>query len=487
MKDDETSSESGDRLIIVSNREPCIHEKKTRNSYDIPTGGLVSALTPAMNSCQGLWVAWGSGKGDFKVVDEHNRIGVPPENPRYLLKRVQLSREDVEGFYHGFSNSIMWPLCHSFIEKVEFRPEYWSKYREVNQKFAQSVSSEIQDPERDYIWVHDYHLSLVPEYIREKNKKARISFFWHVPWPPWEIFGRLPWRRHILNSLLNCDLIGFQTESHLRNFLDSVRRGTKAYVDEKNRFIRTEGREVYVGEFPIGIDYEKFNCFHRNEDKINASDDLMEEFDGLKIILGVDRLDYTKGILHRLEAFQRFLEKYPEYQGRVVFLQIMNPSRWMVREYQKMKREVEEAVGRINGKFSRVDWTPIKYFYRKFSQEKLMYYYHISDVALITPLIDGMNLVAKEFLATNKDKGMLVLSEFAGAAGQLNKSILVNPYDREGVADSIKEALEMPGEEKIDRCHQMKKIVEETNINWWLNSFFGSWARVYEQENLRFG
>jgi len=481
------SPESGDRLIIVSNREPCIHERNKRNKYSIPTGGLVSALNPVMSSCHGLWVAWGSGRGDFKVVDEENRIGVPPEDPAYVLKRVQLGKEEVEGFYHGFSNSIMWPICHSFISKVEFKPEYWNQYQRVNQKFSQAVNSEIVDLKRDYIWVHDYHLSLVPGYIREKNSEARISFFWHVPWPPWEMFGRLPWRRDILKGLLNCDLIGFQTESHLRNFLDSVRRGTNAYVDEKKRFIRVNDREIHVDDFPIGIDFDKFNCFHRNEKKINASDDLMDEFNGLKIILGVDRLDYTKGILHRLEAYQRFLEKYPIYQGGVIFLQIMNPSRWRVNEYQKMKKSVEAAVGRINGKFSRVDWTPIKYFYRKFSQEQLMYYYHISDVALITPLIDGMNLVAKEFLATNKDKGMLVLSEFAGAAGQLNKSILVNPYDCEGMADSIKQALEMPEKEKRIRCHHMKNIIEDMDIVWWLDNFFGSWARVYDAESMDFG
>ncbi len=257
-------------------------------------------------------------------------------------------------------------------------------------------------------------------------------------------------------------------------------------MDERNRFIKVGERNVYVDEFPIGIDYERFNRFDRNKLRMNASDDLMEKFDGLKIILGVDRLDYTKGILHRLEAFQRFLEKYPQYHGRVVFLQIMNPSRWKVREYRKMKRSVEEAVGRINGKFSKVNWTPVKYFYRKFTQEQLMYYYHISDVALITPLIDGMNLVAKEFLATNKDKGMLVLSEFAGAARQLNKALLVNPYDREDTADAIKKALQMPEDERENRCAQMREIIEERDIRWWLKSFFDSWARAYGQDSLDF-
>jgi len=482
----ESNTNTGDRLIIVSNREPCIHEKKKKEVYSIPTGGLVSALTPVVSSSHGIWVAWGSGRRDFDVVDEKNRIEIPPDNPRYTLKRVQLSKDEVEGFYQGFSNSIMWPICHSFIGKVEFTPDYWNHYKKANQKFSQAVLSEMRKGGGDYIWIHDYHLSLVAEDIRKGRSDARIALFWHVPWPPWEMFGRLPWRKRIIDSLLNCDLIGFQTESHLRNFLDSVRRGTNAYVDERNRFIKVGERNVYVDEFPIGIDYERFNRFDRNKLRMNASDDLMEKFDGLKIILGVDRLDYTKGILHRLEAFQRFLEKYPQYHGRVVFLQIMNPSRWKVREYRKMKRSVEEAVGRINGKFSKVNWTPVKYFYRKFTQEQLMYYYHISDVALITPLIDGMNLVAKEFLATNKDKGMLVLSEFAGAARQLNKALLVNPYDREDTADAIKKALQMPEDERENRCAQMREIIEERDIRWWLKSFFDSWARAYGQDSLDF-
>jgi len=395
---------------------------------------------------------------------------VPPDDPKYKLKRISFSEGEVSRYYRGFSNGTIWPLFHLFPERVHFIEKDWRYYQRVNMKFATATVKEIQTD--DMIWINDYHLSLVPKFIREMNRDAKIAFFWHIPWVNWDVFGKLPWRTEIFEGLLGSDLIGFHTKSYVGKFLECAEK-LGFSVNKKKGIIKYD-HGVSVKSFPIGIDCSVFQKVYA-KDVIKLKKNMRAE----QLIVGVDRLDYTKGIVDRLLAFQRFLEKYPKFRGKVVLLQIATPSRTKVEEYRKIKKEIDETVGRINGLFQRMDWVPIMYFYRTFSQPQLAVFYRASDVALVTPWMDGMNLISKEYIAANED-GVLILSEFAGAAEDLEEAIIVNPYDIEGVADAIKDALEMSPEERKMRFKVLSKKVRKTNINWWLNKFLKEWNKVYE-------
>jgi len=418
-------------------------------------------------SCNGLWIAWGSGSADFMYGEIAE---VPPDKPKYKLKRIRLSEREASRYYHYFSNGAIWPLFHLFPERARFIEEDWRYYQKVNLKFATAITKEAEAD--DMIWVHDYHLALVSKFIREINKDAKIAFFWHIPWVNWDVFGKLPWRADIFEGLLGSDLIGFHTKSYVEKFMECAEH-LGFPINRKKGIIKYK-HEVSVKAFPIGIDYDIFQNVS-DEDVIKLKKKLGAE----KLILGVDRLDYTKGIVDRLLAFQRFLEKYPKFRGKATFLQIATPSRTKVEEYRKIKKEIDETVGRINGLFQRMDWVPIIYFYQAFSQRQLAVFYKASDVALVTPLMDGMNLISKEYIAAN-DEGALILSEFAGAAEYLEEAIIVNPYDIEGVADAIKDALEMSSEEREKRFKVLSKKLRKTNINWWLNTFLREWEKIYE-------
>ena len=465
----------GKKLILVSNREPYTHEK-TRAGLICgrSRGGLVSALDPVMQACGGTWVAWGSTAADFEVVDARDRVRVPPEDPKYTLKRIRLSEEEVSDYYRGFSNQTLWPLFHLFTGKTRFDLQYWETYRKVNEKFAASVLQETKLA--DLVWVHDYHLSLVPRLIRKAREEAKVAFFWHIPWIPWEVFRSLPWRRAILEGLLGSDLIGFHTGPYAVNFMECVRKELGFPVKREKGMIKLPKRRIKVRAFPVGIEYDRFASPSKNV--IEKSDKLRQALRTKHVLLSIDRLDYTKGILRRLEAFERFLEKYPHFRGDVVLMLIATPSRIKVGEYREMKRELDRNVGRINGRFQRVDWIPVRYFYRTLPQDELITYYRAADVALITPLMDGMNLMSKEYVAT-REGCVLILSEFAGAAEQLKEAILVNPYDREKVADSIRSALEMSSEERKRRSQSLRAGVEKFDIYWWLEKFFEEWKKQY--------
>ena len=468
----------GNKLILVSNREPYIHEKSRKGIMcKRAMGGLVSTLDPVMQSYGGTWVAWGSGDADFEVTDSQNRVQVPCENPRYMLKRVRLSEREISRYYYGFSNRVLWPISHLFIEKAYFNSEYWRAYRRVNAKFAKVVLDEAASD--DMIWVHDYHLSMVPRFIRDANEDAKIAFFWHIPWPPWEVFGSLPWRGEIIEGLLSSDLIGFHTQPYVKNFMECAER-LGASIDRRRGIVKLSDREVRVKAFPIGIDHGQLASFSSSKKMGKKAKILRRLLRAKYLILGVDRLDYTKGILNRLRAFGGFLEKYPEFIGKVVFVQITTPSRTRVEEYRKMKREIDEIVGRINGRFQKVDWIPIRYFYRSIPRERLLAYYLAADVALVTPLIDGMNLVAKEYITTKGDSGTLILSEFTGAAKELKEAILVNPYDTEDIIEALKKALEMSPVEKRQRFEALKQKVKKHDIYWWSERFFGEWRKMYD-------
>ena len=458
--DDESS------LIIVSNREPYIHEKTKKGiRCRKATGGLISALDSIMRSCNGLWIAWGSTIADFI---EGDMIEVPPEDPKYKLKRIKLSENEIDNYYRGFSNRTLWPLFHLFIDKAIFSKKYWRYYQRVNSKFATAVLNE----DEDFIWIHDYHLSLLPKLIKDENDNAKIAFFWHIPWVHWDVFNKIPWRNEILEGIFGSDLIGFHTNSYARNFIECAEK-IGFSVDRRKKMINYGGRHIKVRAFPLGIDYK---AFRKLEIKTYR---LRKKMKAEKIIFGIDRLDYTKGILNRLLAFERFLKKYPEYKEKVTLIQVASPSRTKVEEYRKIKKEIDENVGRINAIFQTMEWTPIKYFYRTIPQYRLLQFYKMADIALITPLIDGMNLVVKEYIATN-DLGAVILSEFTGAAEELKEAIIVNPNDVDIMADAMKNALEMSIEEKKKRFAALKGKVMKKDINWWFRSFFHEWRKIYE-------
>ncbi len=465
------------KLTLVSNREPYEHEKSRGKLVCKRTlGGLVSALDPLMQVTNGLWVAWGSGNADWEVADSENKVRVPPEDPSYTLKRVWLSEEDINRYYHGFSNRVLWPVSHLFLENAIFDPKNWKKYNEVNEKFADVI---LEEKNYDLIWIHDYHLSLVPRFLREAEEDVKIAFFWHIPWPPYEVFRTIPWSREILEGLLNSDLIGFHTQDYVKNFIECVENILGAFVDRENGLIKILDRRIYVKPFPLGIDYKRYNEPSFSKEILRKVSKLRKDIVDKKIILSFQRLDYSKGVVNKLLAFEKFLENNPEFHGRVKLIQVASPSRTKIKEYREMKREIDEIIGRVNGKYQRIDWQPIKYFYRTIPQDQLISFYHTSDIALVTPVIDGMNLVSKEYIAANNGDGVLILSKFVGAADELKEAVLVNPYDIEEFAEAIKNALNMPLEERRRRIEVMREKVKGHDVYWWIRTFLEDWRIIY--------
>jgi trehalose 6-phosphate synthase len=439
-----------------------------------PAGGLTSALDPVMQACHGTWVAWGSGSADRQAVDAQDHVQVPPHKPQYTLRCVWLSEAQVDGFYSGFANSALWPLCHLNLERTVFKPRHWRHYQDVNAHFATVVAEECGG-KRALVWLQDYHLALCPALLRQRLPDLAIMHFWHVPWPPWELYRACPWRRELLAGLLGNDLLGFHLAQYCHNFFECAERVLGASVDSKAGVVEYEGHETWVRPFPISIDYAWWARLARGRRvtrqimRLRAQPDL-----GFPILgLGVDRLDYTKGIVHRFEAIERFLEKYPEYQGRFGFVQIAVPSRTQIEDYRQVKAQVEGAVERINTRFGVGTAKPIHYRYAQLEPAELVAYYRMADVAMVTSLQDGMNLVAKEFVASQvEQRGVLICSEFAGAAEALDTALRINPYDTEGVADTLKHAIEMSPEEKAHRMARLQTHLAEHNIYKWLADIF---------------
>ncbi|PUU94980.1 MAG: trehalose 6-phosphate synthase [Halanaerobium sp.] len=464
------------RLVLVSNGEPYKHVFEDGNlKLEKMAGGLTTGLDPMMQEDDGLWIAWGRGEADFEAVDQNNKLRVPDQNG-YTLKRIELSEEEKSGFYYGFSNEIMWPISHTFISKANYKKDYWQSYQQVNQKYAESVLEELEDD--DLVWIHDYHLTLVPGILKEEKPELKTSLFWHIPWPAWEAFRTIPWRREILEGMLAADFLGFHTDLFVYNFLNCAEK-IGAEVDFSEREVYYQGTKTKVESVPLGIDYQKFDQLSHDEDYLARAKEVKDHYETEKLIFAVDRLDYTKGIEERLEGIDRFFEKYPEYQGRVSFVQRVAPSRTGIEEYQKMKERIEKKVAEINGKYQKDQWQPVKYFYGSVPQNELLPYYKAADLGLITAAIDGMNLVAKEYLAV-QDSGVLLLSEFAGAAEYLDSALKVNPYNTEELADRIYEGLEMPESEKKERLKRARADLKEYDINWWRNYFLEKWLDSYE-------
>ncbi|MEA1786947.1 bifunctional alpha,alpha-trehalose-phosphate synthase (UDP-forming)/trehalose-phosphatase [Arenibacter sp. GZD96] len=474
------------KTIIISNRLPVQLQIHNGTITAIPSvGGLATGMKSVHSGNESLWIGW-SGLTEEEI-PKKLVSDIDAALKEHGCAKVRLTEKEVDGFYYGFSNRTIWPLFHYFLEYTEFEWDSWNTYKKVNQKFADAILDQATDT--DTIWVHDYQLMLVPQMVREKRPNISIGFFLHIPFPSFEIFRTLPWRQEVLRGLLGANLIGFHTYDYERHFLSSVRRLLGLEVSFNDIYV--DERTIKVDSFPMGIDYKKFSDAaqkHRdtsdseqselqkrlNEHKRNAPDS--------KFVLSIDRLDYSKGIAKRLYAFEYFLHKYPEYKEKIRLIILAVPSRSNVPQYQLLKKEIDELVGRINGELSTVSWTPIWYFYRSMPFENLIDLYTSSDIAWLTPIRDGMNLVAKEYIATRTDKtGVLILSEMAGSANEMNEALLINPNNFEEQADTLKRAITMPLEEQIDRNSILQKRLARYNVEKWANDFMKS--LIDQQEN----
>ena len=472
-------------LFVVSNREPYMHQRNGKAvDVIVPPSGLVTALEPVLNACDGTWIAHGSGNADAEVVDTHDRLRVPPDDPRYTLRRVWLTKEEEEGYYYGFANEGLWPLCHIAHTRPLFRAADWQYYQEVNRKFMTAVLEEIENVAKPVVLVQDYHFALLPRMIKEKRPDARVAIFWHIPWPNPEAFGICPWQRQLVDGLLGADLIGFHIQSHCNNFLETVDRVVESRVDWEHFSALRQDHRTLVRPFPISVDFTDDDAAESNN---NEGFDYLERSALLRSLgveatfmgIGVDRVDYTKGILERFLAIERFLEKFPSYQGKFTFVQIGAPSRTHIKRYHDLLAEVEAEAERINWRFQGGKWKPIVFLKRQHSHQEIEPYYRAADLCLVTSLHDGMNLVAKEFLAARRDeRGVLILSQFTGAARELRDALLVNPYDIDQTAEAIRAALEMEPEEKQLRVHRMRKIIREHNIYHWAGNLITELVEV---------
>jgi alpha,alpha-trehalose-phosphate synthase [UDP-forming] len=466
----------GGRLFVVSNREPYIHQRNGKSlEVVVPPSGLVTALEPVLEACDGTWIAHGSGDADTEVVDTQDRLRVPPDDPRYTLRRVWLTKEEEEGYYYGFANEGLWPLCHIAHTRPLFRAQDWQHYQEVNRKFTAALLEEIEETPKPVVLVQDYHFALLPRLIKEKRPDARVAIFWHIPWPNPEAFGICPWQRQLVDGLLGADLIGFHIQSHCNNFLQTVDRVVESRVDWEHFAVSRQNHRTIVRPFPISVDLAEEDSIESDSYGVNYLDrsTLLHSLgvEAAFVGIGVDRVDYTKGIPERFRAIERFLEKYPRYRNNFTFVQIGSPSRTHIKRYHDLLAEVEAEAERINWRFQTGKWRPIVFLKRHHSHEEIDRYYRAADLCLVTSLHDGMNLVAKEFVAARSDeRGVLVLSQFTGAARELRDALLVNPYDTDQTAEAIRVALEMEPEEKQMRMHRMRKIIREHNIYGWAGS-----------------
>jgi len=431
-------------------------------------------------------------------VDSHDRLRVPVDDPRYTLRRVWLSKEEEEGYYYGFANEGLWPLCHMAHTRPIFRAEDWQHYQEVNQKFTDAVLEEIEDTPKPIVLVQDYHFALLPRLLKEKRPDARVAIFWHIPWPNPEAFGICPWQRQLVDGLLGADLIGFHIQSHCNNFLQTVDRVVESRVDWEHFAVSRQNHRTIVRPFPISVDLTDDESVDSDDGSVNyLQRSAFRHGLGVEaafVGIGVDRVDYTKGILERFQAIERFLEKYPVYRGKFTFVQIGAPSRTHIKRYHDLLAEVESEAERINWRFQAGKWKPIVFLKRQHSHEEIQRYYRAADLCLVTSLHDGMNLVAKEFLAARRDeRGVLILSQFTGAARELRDALLVNPYDIDQTAEAIRAALEMEPEEKQMRVHRMRKVIREQNIYHWAGSLITELCQVrldaadHAQEEFRGG
>jgi len=466
-------------FLVIANREPYSHIREGGKIKCVtPASGLVTAVEPILQACGGTWIASASGDADRETSDERGRLRVPPDAPAYTLKRVWLTEEEEEGYYYGFSNEGLWPLCHIAHTRPVFRSEDWEQYKKVNQKFADAALEELSGSEEPFVLIQDYHYALLPRMIREKRPDAKIALFWHIPWPNPEAFGICPWGKEILHGMLGADLLGFHIQFHCNNFLDTVDRLLESRIDLEQFAVDRAGRRTLVKPFPIGIAPRRHPPA---KDLASARQEIMKKL-GVQVDhlgVGVDRIDYTKGISERFRAIARFLEKYPEYREKLAFVELAAPSRTSIKSYSDLGTELEQEVEQINQRFQTKAWKPILFLKEQHSREEVDLYYRAADFCLITSLHDGMNLVAKEFAGSRSDEqGVLILSRFAGASRELRDALLVNPYDIEEVAEAIREAVTMRPEEQRARMARMRSALEERNVYRWAADITSELART---------
>jgi trehalose 6-phosphate synthase/phosphatase len=456
------------RLLVMSNRAPV--EVVTEHGHERvePTvGGVGSTFLRLLEKFGGLWIAWSGGSGAPK------RTMLPPSNPRFAMSLLRLSEKDVSNYYYGMCNRGLWPLMHFMTLNCRFDAPQWRSYCQVNQIFANAAESEAAS--YDSVWVQDFHLALAPGLMRERRPDLPIGMFWHVPWPPEQVFRVFPWRAELLAGMLGSDLIGFHTPMYAKHFIDSCERILGLEVDRESGDVFHHSRRTRVAAFPLGIAADYFHDLSMKERVQRRAHQIRKALHTKTVVLGVDRLDYTKGIGERLLGFERFLDSNPQHRQNVTLVLIAVPSRTRVAEYAALKKQIDELVGRVVGRFSSHGWVPIRYLYTQFPTDELVAYYQAADIALVTPLRDGMNLVAKEYVASRlTDNSALILSEFAGAALELKTAIQVNPYDIDQIAQGIRHAVDMPVAERCERFAQMRKNIQDNNLDRWSELFLGA-------------
>jgi trehalose 6-phosphate synthase/phosphatase len=453
-------------LTVAANRVPI---RQTDEGWKPSIGGLATALLPVLESQGGVWIGMGEDP------DLPTRQPYPADDPDFVVRRVPLTEKEVDNYYYGMANRVLWPVSHYLIQHLELENHFIDAYRDVNRRFADAVIEECPGGPEDIIWTQDYHLMLAPRYMRDARPDATIGHFWHIPWPAMEVFRILPWSRELLRGMLGSDLIGFHVPGYVKNFIESAEVLLGADVTENT--VTLDGHTTRVEAHPIGIDVARFERMSQTDEVAKMAEELRHRIGTENIVIGIDRLDYTKGILSRLRAFEQFLEENPDLHGSVSFYQIATPSRTEVESYQQLKREVDEVVGRINGRFAQDDWVPVNYRYRTYSQFELCAFYKAADAALITPLRDGMNVVTQEFIIASEN-GALILSELTGASYLMgDQALLVNPYDQNGLAQAICDALEMPQEEKKERLASLRSTVQTLDVHAWADGFLNELKR----------
>jgi trehalose 6-phosphate synthase len=476
------------QVIIVSNREPYIHNYNGdgRPVVQVPASGMVTALEPIMRACSGVWIAHGAGSADRDTVDRFDHIAVPPDHPTYTLRRVWLTEEQEQGYYYGFANEGLWSLCHLAYVRPAFRPSDWRVYEEVNSKFADVVAAE-SSTDSPVVLIQDFHFALLPELIRAKIPKATIALFWHIPWPNSETFGVCPWKREMLLHMLSADILGFHTRYHCQNFLDAVDRFVECQIDHEHMTVTLQGRVCRVAAYPISIEWpprwlldlpDVSACRTAVRERYRIGPDVV-------IGLGVERWDFTKGIVERFHALEALFEKNPRHRGRLTFLQIASPSRSQLPAYRGLQEQTHREVERINARFAEGDWRPIILIGEHQEPRSVFELYRAADFCLVNSLHDGMNLVAKEFVASREDEdGVLILSTFAGASRELTEALLINPFDVNETAEAMEIAMRMGRDERRDRMSLMRRTVKENNVYRWAGRMLMDAARIRQRQSL---
>ena len=476
------------RLIVVANREPYIH----RYVGDVvecmrPASGMATALDPMMLACGGTWVAHGSGDADRLTVDADDRVRVPPENPRYTLRRVWLTKEQEEGYYHGLANSGLWPLCHMVFTRPVFDPGHWGAYREVNERFAEAVLEEAGDRPA-FVFIQDYHFGLLPRMLKRRSPALTVAQFWHIPWPNPETFRAFPWKEELLDGLLGNDLIGFHLSYHCRNFLETVDRNLESRTDQETSEVRRGGHATRVQAFPISIDFARQSAAAGGAEVEREAVRWRHrlKLENKVLGLGIERIDYTKGIPERIQAIDRLLDEHPEHRGRVVFAQVGVPSRTHIDAYKKLDDEIDALVEEVNWRWGVGAWRPIFYEKRHFNPVEMMALHRLARFCVVSSLHDGMNLVAKEFVASRVDEdGVLILSQFTGASRELTDAVLINPFSVEELSGAMHQALIMPPEERGRRMRRMREVVAEYNVYRWAGKIVSALVQIDPEDSTR--